>query len=182
MSATGVYPETREAQDSLVVQRYTLIERVMHAVNGLACTYLILTGLAFWSPYLFWLAVIFGGGPAARFWHPWAGVLYSITLVWMLRLWLPDMRITPEDRKWGKHVDDYVTNREENVPPSWRFNFGQKQFFWLMFWSGMALLLSGVAMWFVNDIPWSLRWLRHLAVLVHATAALLSIAGFIIHV
>ena len=182
MSATGVYPETRAAEDSPVVQRYTLGERIVHWINGLMCTYLILTGLAFWSPYLFWIAVIFGGGPTARFWHPWAGVIYSITLVWMLRIWLPDLRITPEDRKWGKHMGDYVANREENVPPSWRFNFGQKQFFWLMFWSGMALLLSGVAMWFVNDIPWSLRWLRYLAVLVHAVAALLSIAGFIIHV
>jgi len=46
---------------------------------------------------------------------------------------------------------------------------------------GVALLLSGVVMWLVASIPWELRVLRHAAVLVHAVAALLTIAGFIVH-
>jgi formate dehydrogenase subunit gamma len=34
----------------------------------------------------------------------------------------------------------------------------------------------------VNDIPWSWRWLRYSAVLLHAVAALVTIGAFIIHV
>jgi formate dehydrogenase subunit gamma len=37
-------------------------------------------------------------------------------------------------------------------------------------------------LWFVESIPWSLRWLRYLAVTVHVIAALATIGGFIIHV
>jgi formate dehydrogenase subunit gamma len=46
---------------------------------------------------------------------------------------------------------------------------------------GLALLLSGLVLWFVASIPWELRALRYAAVLVHAVAALLTIAGFIVH-
>ena len=46
----------------------------------------------------------------------------------------------------------------------------------------LLLLISGVGLWFVESIPWSLRWLRYLAVTVHVIAALATIGGFIIHV
>ena len=42
--------------------------------------------------------------------------------------------------------------------------------------------ISGLGLWFVESIPWSLRWLRYLAVTVHVVAALATIGGFIIHV
>ncbi len=46
---------------------------------------------------------------------------------------------------------------------------------------GLALLLSGLVLWFVASIPWELRILRYAATLVHAVAALATIAGFIVH-
>jgi formate dehydrogenase subunit gamma len=183
MSTTTVLPHTHAQSGSEPrILRYTFGERVLHWVAGLSYVYLLLTGLAFWSPYLFWLAIIFGGGPTARFWHPWAGLLFVAAVAWMCGIWHGDMRTTPADREWAKHVGDYIRNEDENLPPIGRFNIGQKQFFWLMFYGGIALLLSGVALWFVNDIPWSWRWLRYTAVLVHAVTALLTIGGFIIHV
>jgi len=183
MSMTAAVPHTHAHSDSdNRILRYTFGERVLHWVAGLSYIHLLLTGLAFWSPYLFWLSLLFGGGPTARFWHPWVGLIFTASMVWMYRLWHADMRTTPADREWAKHVGDYIRNQDENLPPIGRFNIGQKQFFWLMFFGGLALLLSGVALWLVNDIPWSWRWLRYTAVLVHAVAALLTIGGFIIHV
>jgi formate dehydrogenase subunit gamma len=181
MSTTTALPHIRARsgpEDRIL--RYTLSERVLHWVAGLSYIHLLLTGLAFWSPYLFWLSMLFGGGPTARFWHPWVGLVFTASMVWMYRLWHRDMRTTPADREWAKHLGDYIRNQDENLPPIGRFNIGQKQFFWLMFFGSIALLLSGVVMWLVNDIPWS--WLRYTAVLVHAVAALLTIGGFIIHV
>ena len=162
------------------ILRYTLGERVMHWIAGLSYVYLLATGLAFWSPYLFWVADVVGGGPTARFWHPWMGLLWFGAVFWMYAVWRRDMRTTEGDRDWAKHLGDYIRNRDENLPPIGRFNIGQKQFFWVMLFGGIALLLSGVAMWFVNDIPWG--WLRGTAVLVHVVAALLTIGAFIIHV
>ena len=52
------------------IQRYSFVERVNHWIGGAAYLYLLLTGLAFWSPYLYWMAALVGGGPTARFWHP----------------------------------------------------------------------------------------------------------------
>ena len=181
--STTVLPHTRAQSGSEGrILRYTLVERVVHWVAGLTYIYLLVTGLAFWSPYLFWLADLVGGGPTARFWHPWAGLIWLAAVVWMYAAWRDDMRITGADREWAKHVGEYIRNEDEKLPPIGRFNIGQKQFFWLMFFGGIALLLSGVVLWWVNDIPWSWRWLRYTAVLVHAVAALLTIGGFIIHV
>ena len=182
MSTTALPQNRARSGSEDQILRYTFAERVVHWVAGLSYVYLLLTGLAFWSPYLFWLANLVGGGPTARFWHPWAGLVFTAAVVWMYRLWRQDMRTTPADREWAKHVGDYIRNHDENLPPIGRFNIGQKQFFWLMFFGGITLLLSGVALWLVNDIPWSWRWLRYAAVLVHAVAALVTIGAFIIHV
>jgi formate dehydrogenase subunit gamma len=183
MSSYVASPTDRSRSDSEEpILRYTFSERVMHWIAGLSYVYLLATGLAFWSPYLFWIAGFVGGGPTARFWHPWMGLLWFGAVFWMYAVWRRDMRTTEGDRDWAKHLGDYVRNQDENLPPIGRFNIGQKQFFWVTFFAGMALLLSGVAMWFVNDIPWDWRWLRYTAVLVHAVSALLTIGAFIIHV
>jgi formate dehydrogenase subunit gamma len=181
-TVTTLPADRSRSQSEDRILRYTLGERVMHWVAGLSYVYLLATGLAFWSPYLFWVAGLVGGGPTARFWHPWMGVLWFASAFWMYAAWRRDMRITEADREWATHIVDYIRNRDENLPPIGRFNIGQKQFFWVMFFGGIVLLLSGVAMWFVNDIPPDWRWLRYTAVLVHVVAALLTIGAFIIHV
>jgi len=164
------------------VVRYKFNERLVHAAAGLSYMYLLLTGLAFWTPALYWLAVVLGGGYLSRVVHPWVGLLFSGALVWMFVIWRGDMRVTTEDRAWRRAMRQYIRNEDARVPPAWRFNYGQKLLFWLMVGGGAALLLSGVVLWFVASIPWELRFLRYTATLVHAVAALLTVGGFIIHV
>jgi len=138
--------------------------------------------LAFWSPYMYWLAALVGGGPTARFWHPWLGLAFTGSMFWMYRMWRGDMTTTEADLRWKKEVKHYIENDDQNLPPEGRFNWGQKVFFWLMFYGVILLVLSGSGLWFVESIPWSLRWLRYLCVTVHVVAALATIGGFIIHV
>jgi formate dehydrogenase subunit gamma len=164
------------------IMRYSFGERVNHWISGLAYIYLLLTGLAFWSPYMFWMVVLFGGGPSARFWHPWVGLIFSASVFWMHHIWRTDMQTTKEDLAWKDAIGHYIRNEDEDLPAIGRFNWGQKQFFWVMFYGTLGLLLSGIAMWFVNDIPWSLRYIRYAAVVVHAVSALITIGAFIIHV
>jgi len=165
-----------------IILRYTLVERLHHWMGALFYVYCLITGLAFWSPYMFWLAVLVGGGPTARFWHPWFGLAFTGSMVWMYVMWDRDMLITDVDRRWSKAMEYYIKNEDEKLPPVGRFNYGQKLFFWLMLYGIILLLISGIGLWFVEDIPWSLHWLRYLAVTVHVIAALATIAGFIIHV
>jgi formate dehydrogenase subunit gamma len=163
------------------IERYSFHERLMHALAALSYLYLLLTGLAFWSPAFYWIAIVLGGGFLSRVLHPWVGLVFSAALVWMFVTWRRDMRITPEDRAWGRAMRAYIRNEDEKVPAAWRFNFGQKQLFWLMVWAGVALLASGIGLWFVTSIPWEWRLLRYAAALVHAIAALATIGAFIIH-
>jgi formate dehydrogenase subunit gamma len=164
------------------ILRYTLSERVQHWLGAFTYIYCLITGLAFWSPYMFWLADLVGGGPTARFWHPWFGVGFALSVFWMYKMWRGDLATTDADRRWWKAINYYVENDDEKLPPVGRFNFGQKIFFWLMFFGVILLVISGLGLWFVESIPWSLRWLRYLAVTVHVVAALATIGAFIIHI
>jgi formate dehydrogenase subunit gamma len=177
-SARASAPEGAGARRIL---RYNFHERMIHAAAALSYVYLLLTGLAFWTPALYWLAIVLGGGYLSRLLHPWVGVLFSVAVLYMFLMWRRDMRTTDADRAWRKAILHYIRNEDENVPPAGRFNFGQKQLFWLMVVGGLALLVSGVVLWLVAYVPWELRGLRYAAVLVHAVAALLTIGGFIVH-
>jgi formate dehydrogenase subunit gamma len=164
------------------IARYNLAERANHWVGALAYVYLFITGLAFWSPYLYWLATVVGGGPAARFWHPWLGLVFAASLFWTFKEWRRDMRIDDSDRAWAKAIPNYIQNEDDKLPPVGRFNYGQKLFFWGILYSVVLLLLSGVFLWYTEALPWNLRFVRYAAILIHASAALISIGLFLIHV
>jgi formate dehydrogenase subunit gamma len=160
------------------VLRYTFRERLMHWTAGLSYVYLLLTGLAFWSPWLFWLAVVLGGGTISRMLHPWVGVVFTLALFWMFSVWAGQMRSTDRDRAWWRSLRHYIRNEDDQVPPAGKFNGGQKLLFWGFFWCGIVLFLSGLVLWFPDRIP----FLRLAAVIVHPIAALLTIALFMVHV
>ena len=164
------------------VLRYTFKERATHWVAGFSYLYLLLSGLAFWSPALFWIAVLLGGGPLARMLHPWAGLIFTAAVIYMYLLWAKQMGMTKTDKAWWQALGYYVRNEDDKLPPAGRYNAGQKLLFWGFFVCGLLLFLSGLVLWFPEWIPWSLRYLRYTAVLVHAVSALLTIALFMIHV
>jgi formate dehydrogenase subunit gamma len=182
MTTDAVSPTRASSHDEEMIRRYTLGERINHWIGALSYIYLLITGLAFWSPYLFWLAVIVGGGPAARLWHPWLGLIFAASLFWTFKEWHRDMRLDDDDRAWAKAMPDYIRNEDDQLPPAGRFNFGQKLFFWGIFSSVILLLLSGAVLWFTESLPWSLRYLRYLAILVHAAVAMITIGLFLIHI
>ncbi len=175
MDSTRVLPGNR-------ILRYTLNERIVHWIAGASYTYLLLNGLALWSPSLWWMVAILGGGPLARATHPWIGLVYFASVVWMHKEWKNDMRITEVDRNWNKALGRYVRNEDENLPPVDRFNAGQKYLFWVMFWGGVVMLVTGLVMWFAELVPPSLQFIRPLCVFLHPIAFLFTLAGFIIHV
>ena len=174
--------QTKDGFDEELISRYSMWERVNHWVGAFTYIFCLLTGLAFWTPYLFWLATIVGGGPTARFWHPIVGLFFTASLLWTFVEWRRDMVIDNDDRVWADRVDFYIQNDDDKLPPVGRFNWGQKIFFWGMNYSVVLLVLSGVVLWFTESLPWSLHILRYLAVLVHVSVALITIGLFLIHV
>src|ERR1700691_2054877 len=142
--------------DEELIPRYSFGERVNHWVGALTYTFALITGLAFWSPYLYWLAAIVGGGPTARFIHPWFGLIFSASFFWTFKEWHRDMEVNEDDRAWARAMPYYIQNEDEKLPPVGRFNFGQKLFFWGIFFCVILLLLTGAGCGTPERLPW--RW------------------------
>jgi len=79
------------------IVRYDFKERVCHWVNGVTYLFCMLTGLAFYSPYLYWLSFAGGGPASSRFLHPWVGVFFFVAVLWMHAMWKLQMATAPED-------------------------------------------------------------------------------------
>ena len=183
--STGAVPHSNAAatdRNAELIPRYSLGERINHWLGAFAYIYLLMTGLAFWSPYLYWLAAIVGGAAVARSWHPWFGLIFTASLSWTFVEWRRDMQIGDSDRAWAKAIPNYIQNEDDKLPPVGRFNYGQKLFFWGIFYSVILLLLSGAALWYTEALPWSFRFVRYAAVLIHASVAMITIGLFLIHV
>lgn len=159
--------------------RFTLAERVVHWMVALGFVYAALTGLGLWSPRLYWLAAVLGGGPTVRGWHPWAGVVFFACFAVMFRGWHRQMLLDPDDRRWLRSAHRYAVHDEAGLPDAGRFNAGQKMLFWTQGTSALVLLASGVVLWWPETMP---RVLRLAAILAHPVAAVVSIAGLIVHV
>lgn len=164
-----------------MIVRYGFRERIVHWIAAVSYVYLLLTGLAFWTPALYWIAIVLGGGFLTRAVHPWVGVLFAAVVLWMFAMWRRDMRVTSADREWRRAMAYYIRNEDARVPGAGRFNYGQKTLFWVMVWSSLVLLVSGVVLWFPDAIPHALRAIREAAILVHAIAALVTVGAFIVH-
>jgi len=160
------------------VLRYNFRERMVHWTAAISYVYLLLTGLAFWSPWLFWIAVVMGGGSVSRMLHPWAGLVFMFAVVLMYGMWADQMRETPADKAWWEAIGSYITNEDEKVPAVGRFNGGQKLLFWGFFWCTVLLLLSGIVLWLPHDFP---AMVRLAAIFVHPVAALITIGLFMLH-
>lgn len=161
------------------VTRFTVAERVVHWAVALTFLYLALTGLAIWSPRLFWLSTVFGGGATIAAWHPWAGLVFCVFFGRMFLAWRPQMRLDGEDRRWLGQIRRYAVHDLSGLPEAGRFNGGQKSLFWIQVSAAVLLLASGLVLWWPE---WTPSWLRQAGVLLHPAVAMLAIGGLILHV
>jgi len=161
------------------IDRFSFLERTIHWMVALSFFYAALSGLSLWSIRLYWLATVFGGGETVRAWHPWGGLSFAVLLAFMVRNWAGQMRLDQDDRSWLRQVRRYAMHDEAGLPDAGRFNAGQKTLFWVQSTSTVLLLLSGLVLWWPEVMP---RPLRLAAVVVHPPAAVVSIAGIIIHI
>lgn len=171
-----------EEIDPVIVSRYRGFTRANHWVTAASLIVLLLSGMALFSPYLYFLTGLFGGGQTTRWLHPIVGiVLFFSFLILFLQLWRLNLP-KPEDVTWVENIGDVIKGDEEKLPEIGKYNAGQKFIFWAM--AGLILILigSGVMIWeqYFPDlvtIP-----VRRWAVLVHSLAAVAIILVFILHV
>jgi formate dehydrogenase subunit gamma len=161
--------------------RHPVYTRVLHWSVAISFILSLLSGFAIYSPWLYrWLTPLFGGGAMTRFLHPWFGLVFTIAFFFQFLNWFAPMQWTKADSRWMKRLRAYVSNRERLEPSETGFfNGGQKLYFWIIALSAVLFLITGIPLWFDDVVP---RWLVAVSYVVHDIAALVMLAGFIIHI
>lgn len=162
-----------------LLRRFTYLERLVHWVVGVTFVILLLSGLAFSYPSLFWLTTLLGGGPAARVLHPWIGAAFGVGMVFMLVLWIRDMFLDHQDWLWLGSVQDYAAHRHDKVPPAGKYNAGQKVFFWAQGLLAILFVVTGVLLWMPDRFG---SGVLSVSRLLHYTGALGGGLLLIVHV
>jgi len=161
--------------------RHPVYTRFLHWSVAIFFILSLLTGFAIYSPWLFhWIAPLFGGGPRTRALHPWFALLFEVFFLFQFLNWVAPMAWGEADRRWLRRMGQYVTNEDRiETEDVGFFNGGQKIYFWSIVVSGILFLITGFVLWFDDAVP---RWSVAVSYVIHDLAALLMLAGFIIHV
>jgi len=108
--------------------------------------------------------------------HNLFGPLFIVGIAAMIAVYLKDNFLKAADIQWM--LKGGLLSRAH--PPSWKYNFGEKAWFWLAAITGITLSLSGI----VLDFPsfFSDRDDLQLANLFHAGAAVIVIAAGLAHI
>lgn len=161
--------------------RHPVYTRFLHWSVAIFFILSLLTGFAIYSPWLFhWITPIFGGGPRTRLLHPWFGLVFEVFFLFQFINWFAPMAWGEADRRWMRRIRRYATNEDPvEADDVGFFNAGQKLYFWAIAVCGVLFLITGLVMWFGDLVN---RWLAVVSYVIHDLAALLMLAGFIIHV
>lgn len=179
----------KDGEAHLQVSRYSGSARINHWVVAISFVLLMISGLALFHPSLYWLTGLFGGGPTARWIHPWLGIVLLIGFLGLfVRFFVANL---PErtDWVWLARLRHVLAGREEYLPEVGKYNAGQKFVFWAQAFLVLVMFVTGIGLW-----PAGLAYFeqllgfkatidqRRLAAVIHAGAAVLTIAIWIIHV
>jgi len=162
------------------IVRERLSSRLVHWTVALTFFVCLFTGLPIWTPYLGFLASLFGGLHVCRWLHPWSGVAFAAASVLMFVQWVSQMKLTPADRQFitPRGMLRYFQYRNQDADVG-KYNGGQKMLFWAAALGALGLLLSGVVMWFPLQFG---QPLREASYLLHDVAFSLFFAMIIGHI
>src|ERR1700722_16442454 len=166
----------------VTVDRYSGGARINHWVTATSLVLLALSGLALFTPSLFFLTHLFGGGQFTRFIHPWIGVVLFFSFAGLfVRFWRANLW-EHTDSVWLMKLRAVLTSHEEELPEVGKYNAGQKVVFWSMSLLIIVLIASGFAIWDQYFAAYTSIDQKRVAVLVHSAAAVVIICVWITHV
>jgi formate dehydrogenase subunit gamma len=152
-------------------------EILNHWILAVSCILLIISGYGF----LFQIEVIgslFGGFNTMKTVHNWVGVVFVLSLLYSMRHYFKDaLEYDEDDRQWFKVAGGYLSHKVK-VPPMGKYNPGQKLYYLAILAAGIAIALSGFAIWLLQDNP-NLILISHL---VHNVAFCIFIIAVPVHI
>ena len=167
---------------SRLIHRYNAGARLNHWVVAFAFVLAGLSGLAFFHPSFYFFTNLFGGGAWTRILHPFLGVLMFVGFLGLFFRFRKDNRSEPGDKAWRQNMGKLLRGDKSGMPRVGKYNAGQKRVFWLMSFSLLVLLVTGVMFWRPWFVPYFPVEAMRIAVLVHAIAAVVLVLTVIVHV
>lgn len=173
------------SHDRKKIYVFTVFHRIVHTIAAIAFILIIPTGV------VMMFGATFGGGDfvtVCKEIHAIATLLFIISVVPMLLMWVKDMFPTMDDVRWMMIVGGYLSKVKKPIPAG-KFNAGQKMWFWLATAGGIIMILTGAAMYFqdfkldvlVQQGISQIDFLRGSAI-VHNVLGLAVLALFLTHV
>jgi formate dehydrogenase subunit gamma len=174
--------ERPENIHKIVYERYALPSRLNHWVVAASLILLAIGGMSLFSPTLYPLSALFGGGEITRVIHPWIGVVLLVSFFGLFAKFVRHNFFDREDMRWIIHMGSVLGDHEDRLPEQGRYNAGQKIVFWSMSALIAVLFVSGLALWDTYFAPYTDVNLKRLAVVVHGAAAVIAIIVWVVHV
>lgn len=160
-----------------MVRKSSSDEIINHWIMAVSCILLIISGYGF----LFKLEAVgalFGGFDTMKTVHNWLGVVFIVSLLYSMRHYLKDaLEFDADDRQWFKVAGGYLSHKVK-VPPMGKYNPGQKLYYLAIVAAGIAIALSGFAIWLIQDNAGLILF----AHLVHNVAFCIFIIAVPVHI
>jgi formate dehydrogenase subunit gamma len=176
----SIMREAMNNEDAVVgdeIVRHKLSARLIHWAVAVTFLGALMTGLPVWSPVFGWMAYFFGGLQVCRWLHAWIGVAFALSSVAMFIQWIGQMRFDRYDRKFNLRY--YVSHDGEEDQDVGRYNGGQKFYFFAAGVGALALLISGIILWWPMTFSIPLRWF---AIILHDISFIAFFAAMVGHV
>lgn len=159
-----------------MVRKSSTGEIINHWILAVSCILLMITGYGFLFQFKP-IGNLFGGFNTMKVVHNWGGVVFTLSLAATALHYLRDaLDFGPDDWQWIKVGGGYLSHKVK-VPPMGKYNSGQKLYYLAILLAGIAIAVSGFAIWLWPDG----RGIRILSHLVHNLAFALFIVAVPVH-
>ena len=163
------------------IVRHRRATRLIHWTVALTFFIALFSGMPIWSPLFGWMAYLVGGLEMARIIHPYAGIAFFLISIVQFFHWIGDMIFRDDEKGWWRPsvMMSYMRYDEEPAHEGGKYNGGQKLFFWAVSVGALALLISGIFIWFPTQFP---PIVRELSYLLHDITFIFFLVGIIFHI
>ena len=162
--------------------RWTVFERFIHWYTALLFLLLTITGLSILYGRSLLIPML--GHESFAVWASWAklihnyaGPLFMVGLFAMVVIWFKDNIPDRYDLNWFKAFGGLVGSKH---PSAARMNAGEKAWFWLLFWCGMMISLTGLVLDF--PVVEQQRFILQISHIIHLSCAILLMIGALGHI
>lgn len=140
-----------------MVRKANAFEIINHWALAVSFFILTISGFGFLF-HLEQMNSIFGSFNNMGAWHNWAGVVFTVSLIFTIFNYLPvSLRFGSDEIGWFLKAGGYLSKKAK-VPPQDELNAGQKLFYLVILLAGIAIAVSGFVIWLRPAVPAINKW------------------------